>query len=165
MFERTRERGSVVTTLKRGKAHARARPRAERRRERELSASDMARDASYGVIARARSGKRKVSTFVAKDRAERFVKSLQTIQLAYMDGLAKAKKKKKKPKTAPVAPKPRATNASTIPSTTPAIAPMVIAPKSIASKPPGSKPSASKPPPEFSPPPGARARRAPSRKK
>ena len=52
----------------------------------------------YGVLVRASDGKRKVSTFVKPEKASKFSKSYQTIQLAYLDGLsAETKKKKKKP--------------------------------------------------------------------
>ena len=107
MFERTRERGTVSTTMKHGKVYDRPRPKSVRKLERATAAEAMANDPSWGVIVRASDGKKKVSTFVSKTAGEAFGKSLQTIQLAYIDGLMKKAKKR-----TPKAKKPKATNAA-----------------------------------------------------
>jgi signal recognition particle subunit SRP14 len=107
MFERTRERGTVSTTMKHGKVYDRPRPKSVRKLERATAAEAMANDPSWGVIVRASDGKKKVSTFVSKTAGEAFGKSLQTIQLAYIDGLMKKAKKR-----TPKAKKPKATIAA-----------------------------------------------------
>jgi len=107
MFERTRERGTVSTTMKHGKVYDRPRPKSVRKLERATAAEAMANDPSWGVIVRASDGKKKVSTFVSKTAGEAFGKSLQTVQLAYIDGLMKKAKKR-----TPKAKKPKATNAA-----------------------------------------------------
>ena len=78
-----------------------------RKLERATAAEAMANDPSWGVIVRASDGKKKVSTFVSKTAGEAFGKSLQTIQLAYIDGLMKKAKKR-----TPKAKKPKATIAA-----------------------------------------------------
>ena len=125
MFERTRERGTVSTTMKHGKVYDRPRPKAVRKLERAKTAEEVANDPSYGVIVRASDGKKKVSTFVSKTAGEAFGKSLQTIQLAYIDGLMKKPKKRtpkaKKPKTtlaSAAAPATSGANATTTKTTT-----------------------------------------------
>ena len=93
--------------MKHGKVYDRPRPKSVRKLERATAAEAMANDPSWGVIVRASDGKKKVSTFVSKTAGEAFGKSLQTIQLAYIDGLMKKAKKR-----TPKAKKPKATNAA-----------------------------------------------------
>ena len=107
MFERTRERGTVSTTMKHGKVYDRPRPKSVRKLERATAAEAMANDPSWGVIVRASDGKKKVSTFVSKTAGEAFGKSLQTIQLAYIAALMNKAKKR-----TPKAKQPKATNAA-----------------------------------------------------
>jgi signal recognition particle subunit SRP14 len=100
----------------------------------------------YGVLVRASDGKRKVSTFVKPEKASKFSKSYQTIQLAYLDGLsAETKKKKKKPtakakKPTAKAKTPVEESTSTSAAKEPAPAPAPAKPKPTATANPKPKP-------------------------
>lgn len=97
LYERTRAKGSVSCVMKITKPTNKPRPKGTKRPDPTLE-EIRAPGSEYGVLVRASDGKRKVSTFVKPEKASKFSKSYQTIQLAYLDGLsAETKKKKKKP--------------------------------------------------------------------
>lgn len=95
LFERARENGTVTCVMKICRETNKPTPKGERRREPTLE-EIRAVGSGYGVLVRASSGSQKVSTFVRPERAGKFAKSYQTIQLAYMDGLGAAERTKKK---------------------------------------------------------------------
>ena len=99
LFERTRSSGSVSSTMKIVKEGVnKPLPKGTKKPTPTLE-EIRAEGSGYGVLVRATDGKRKVSTFVKKDKAAKFSKSYQTILLAYVelgDALKEKKKKKKK---------------------------------------------------------------------
>lgn len=97
LFERGRENGTVTCVMKICRETNKPTPKGERRVEPSLE-EIRAPGSGYGVLVRAACGSRKVSTFVRPERAAKFAKSYQTIQLAYMDGLGAEQKKKAKAK-------------------------------------------------------------------
>ena len=101
LFERTRNSGSVSSTMKIVKEGVnKPLPKGTKKPTPTLE-EIRAEGSGYGVLVRATDGKRKVSTFVKKDKAAKFSKSYQTILLAYVE-LGDALKEKKKKKKAPV---------------------------------------------------------------
>ena len=95
LFERARENGTVTCVMKICRETNKPTPKGTRREEPTLE-EIRAEGSGYGVLVRASSGSRKVSTFVRPERASKFAKSYQTIQLAYIDGLGAAERTKKK---------------------------------------------------------------------
>ena len=102
LFERTRSSGSVSSTMKIVKEGVnKPLPKGTKKPTPTLE-EIRAEGSGYGVLVRATDGKRKVSTFVKKDKAAKFSKSYQTILLAYVELGDALKEKKKKKKKAPV---------------------------------------------------------------
>lgn len=96
LFERSREAGTVTCTMKIvNENELKPKPKGTKRSTPSLE-EIRAIGSGYGVLVRATCGKRKVSTFVRPEKAAKFAKSYQTIQLAYMDfAVAETSKKKK----------------------------------------------------------------------
>ena len=152
LYERTRAKGSVSCMMKITKPTNKPRPKGTKRPDPTLE-EIRAPGSEYGVLVRASDGKRKVSTFVKPEKASKFSKSYQTIQLAYLDGLSAETKKKKKKPTAkakkPTAKAKKPVEESTVTPAAPAPAPAPAKPKP--------KPTATPTPtPKPKPPPGAK---------
>ena len=96
LFERSREAGTVTCTMKIvNENELKPKPKGTKRSTPSLE-EIRAIGSGYGVLVRATCGKRKVSTLVRPEKAAKFAKSYQTIQLAYMDfAVAETSKKKK----------------------------------------------------------------------
>jgi signal recognition particle subunit SRP14 len=93
MYQRNRESGSVWTTMKRSLCRNRPKRNAPEPTEEE-------RKRLTCCLVRCSDGKRKISTKVFKNRAEKFSNDFTLVQRASMDGLkADPKKKKEKKKT------------------------------------------------------------------
>lgn len=101
LFERTRNAGSVSSTMKIVKEGVNKPLPKGTKKPTPTIEEIRAEGSGYGVLVRATDGKRKVSTFVKKEKAAKFSKSYQTILLAYVE-LGDALKEKKKKKKAPV---------------------------------------------------------------
>jgi signal recognition particle subunit SRP14 len=151
LYERTRAKGSVSCVMKITKPTNKPRPKGTKRPDPTLE-EIRAPGSEYGVLVRASDGKRKVSTFVKPEKASKFSKSYQTIQLAYLDGLSAETKKKKKKKPTAKAKKPTAKAKTPVEESTSTSAAKEPAPAPAPAKP---KPTATANP-KPKPPPGAK---------
>ena len=105
MYERNREKGSVWTTMKSSlclNRPQRRRKRATEKDEEEEEEEDKKGDDDEGnnnparcCLVRCTDGKRKVSTRVYANKAEKFAAAFTLVQKASMDGLKEKEKKKK----------------------------------------------------------------------
>ena len=106
MYERNREKGSVWTTMKSSlclNRPQRRRKRATEKDEEEEEEEDKKGDDDEGndnnparcCLVRCTDGKRKISTRVYANKAEKFAAAFTLVQKASMDGLKEKEKKKK----------------------------------------------------------------------
>ena len=105
MYERNREKGSVWTTMKSSlclNRPQRRRKRATEKDDEEEEEEDKKGDDDEGndnparcCLVRCTDGKRKISTRVYANKAEKFAAAFTLVQKASMDGLKEKEKKKK----------------------------------------------------------------------